>query len=116
MKPSDALREFHAALGETYGDGGTPGLREKLHEEEHKELMYALANESIGQVAKELADIVYVAYGTAFSLGIPLDAVFAEVHKSNMTKFPATLRADGKLLKSPNYQAPDVEKVLKENQ
>ncbi|MFB7760825.1 hypothetical protein [Streptomyces xiamenensis] len=61
-------------------------------------------------VAKELADVLYVTYGTADALGIDLPAVFAEVHRSNMSKLDAEgrvlRRPDGKVLKGPGYQPP----------
>jgi len=39
-------------------------------------------------IAQELADLVYVAYGTAlaYAYGIDLDAVIEEVHRANMSK------------------------------
>ncbi|MCU4746280.1 MULTISPECIES: MazG nucleotide pyrophosphohydrolase domain-containing protein [unclassified Streptomyces] len=61
-------------------------------------------------VAKELADVLYVTYGTADALGIDLPAVFTEVHRSNMSKVDAEgrvlRRQDGKVLKGPGYQPP----------
>lgn len=61
-------------------------------------------------VAKELADVLYVTYGAADALGIDLPAVFAEVHRSNMSKRDAEgqvlRRADGKVLKGPGYRPP----------
>ncbi|MEU4386827.1 hypothetical protein [Promicromonospora sp. NPDC023805] len=61
-------------------------------------------------VAKELADVLYVTYGAADALGIDLPAVFAEVHRSNMSKVDADgqvlRRADGKVLKGPDYRPP----------
>jgi len=60
--------------------------------------------------------IVYVAYGAAIVYGIDLDAVFAEVHRSNMTKLDADgrviYREDGKVLKSDRYTPPDIAGVL----
>lgn len=57
----------------------------------------------LDRLAHELADVVYVAYGTALVHGIDLDAVIAETHRSNMTKrVPdgrVARRAGGKVLK-----------------
>jgi predicted HAD superfamily Cof-like phosphohydrolase len=70
----------------------------------------------LDRIAHELADVVYVAYGTAVSYGIDLDAVIAEVHRANMIKLDAqgraTRRADGKIMKGPSYRPPDVANVL----
>jgi predicted HAD superfamily Cof-like phosphohydrolase len=67
-------------------------------------------------VAKELADLLYVVYGTAAAFGIDVDAVFEEVHRSNMSKVgedgKPLYREDGKVLKGPNYFTPDVESIL----
>ena len=65
-------------------------------------------------VAKELADVLYVTYGMAQRFDIPLDDVFALVHASNMTKLgddgkPVYRDSDGKVLKGPNYQPPNLD-------
>lgn len=122
MRPkstAEMLDEFHTALGQSFGDGGygSTDLRIKLHTEENDELVEALEAANLVGTAQELADVVYVAYGTAHSLGIPLDAVIAEIHRANMSKFDAdgrpVLRSDGKLLKSDQFRPADVEGVLR---
>jgi predicted HAD superfamily Cof-like phosphohydrolase len=91
-------------------------LRQALIEEEVRELADAARAGDLIGVADALADIVYVAYGTAHVYGIDLDAVLDEVHASNMTKLGADgrpiRRADGKVLKGPGYRPPDVRAVL----
>lgn len=59
-------------------------------------------------VGKELADVLYVVFGSARRFGISLLPVFRVVHASNMSKLDvgASFNTDGKLLKSPNYVAP----------
>lgn len=63
-----------------------------------------------------MRSVVYVAYGTALSYGIDLDAVLAEVHRSNMSKLGADgrpiHREDGKAMKGPGYTPPDIAAVL----
>lgn len=70
----------------------------------------------ITRVAKELADLLYVVYGTAEEFGIPMEAVFKAVHESNMSKVwddgKVHYRSDGKVLKPPTYKAPDIASVL----
>lgn len=111
------VAEFHEVLGQCFGDRG-PGteLRARLHGEEHRELCDALHAEDRAGIARELADVVYVAYGTAHALGLPLDAVLAEVHRANMSKRGAdgafTVDDHGKVLKGPNYRPPDIDTVL----
>jgi predicted HAD superfamily Cof-like phosphohydrolase len=112
------LAEFHEAFGQPFGrpDLGNAELRRKLHVEEHEELIEALVDGDLVAIAQELADVVYVAYGTAHTLGIPLNAVVAEVHRANMSKFDESgrpiLRQDGKVLKSDRFVPADVAGVL----
>jgi len=91
-------------------------LRQALIEEEVRELSDAATAGDLIGVADALADIVYVAYGTAHVYGIDLDAVLDEVHASNMTKLGAdgrpVRRADGKVLKGPGYRPPDIAAIL----
>lgn len=68
-------------------------------------------------VAKELADLVYVVYGTALALGIDLDKAVRLVHDSNMSKLwpdgkPRYRESDGKVLKPPTYVVPDMEEAV----
>jgi len=58
-------------------------LREKLILEELKELVDA---KTLVDVADALGDLLYVVYGSAVTYGIDLEPVFAEIHRSNMTK------------------------------
>jgi predicted HAD superfamily Cof-like phosphohydrolase len=91
-------------------------LRLRLLSEEVGELRDASATGDIVGIADALADIVYVAYGTAVTYGLELDSVLAEVHRANMSKLDADgrpiLRSDGKVLKSARYRPPDVAGVL----
>jgi len=61
---------------------------------------------------KELADLVYVCYQYAANLGWDLDEALDRVHKSNMSKLDDNgnpiYREDGKVLKSKNYQPPNL--------
>lgn len=115
------LAVFHEALGQPFGcpDLGSAELRRRLHDEEHTELLDALDSGDRVAIAHELADVVYVAYGTAHTLGIPLDDVIAEVHRANMSKFDAdrrpVLREDGKVLKSDRFRPADVAGILGRN-
>lgn len=64
------------------------------------------------ELAKELADAIYILAGTAVLLGYDIDAALAAVHASNMSKVAPggsiEKRADGKILKGPDYQPPDM--------
>lgn len=129
------VREFHKAFN---ADLDKPiverlvDLRWNLIEEECYEIHKEIADEGslsgmwIGKdrneidkakLAKELADLLYVTYGTAATFGIDIDRVFDEVHKSNMSKLgedgKPVYREDGKVLKGPNYQPPKLDWITK---
>lgn len=55
-------------------------------EEEIEELGQAYIDKDMIGVADALADLVYVALGTAHMMGIPFDQVFKVVHAANMRK------------------------------
>ena len=125
----DKVKEFHEAMGMTIGvwppTAEEVGLRDSLMYEEWRETAQELypggsfesskdANKK--RLAKELADLLYVVYGTAVSFGIPIDEVFEEVHRSNMSKLvdgKPSYREDGKVLKGPNYKPPQLDHIFK---
>lgn len=92
------------------------GMRLDLIKEELSELEKAEFFDNLVEVADALGDLVYVIYGMALAYGIDLDKVLEEIHRSNMTKLgedgKVIKREDGKVLKGPNYQKPDIAKVL----
>jgi predicted HAD superfamily Cof-like phosphohydrolase len=91
-------------------------LRLELIAEELNELWDALEANDIVEVADALADILYVTYGAGLAFGIDLDKCFAEVQRSNMTKLGEDgnpiYREDGKIIKGPNFEQPDLQSVL----
>lgn len=85
-------------------------LRIRLLREEFEEYLVGEDRDDIVEIADALADIIYIACGTAVSYGIPLDRVFAEVHRSNMAKLvdgKPIRRGDGKILKPEGWTPPD---------
>ena len=84
--------EFLEAAEELYADPEDPNLREAL--------------------VKELSDLVFVCYQFAAAFNIDLDEAMFRVFESNLTKLDDSglpiLREDGKVLKGPNYKAPDL--------
>ena len=90
-------------------------LRLTLHREEHRELEEQLEAERIDRanLARELADVTYACYGSALMHGIDLDAALREVHRAALDKLEANLRReDGKLLKPPGFQPPDMSAAI----
>ena len=100
----------------TLSDFSTRELRLELIVEEVEELADAIDNEDLVEIADALTDILYVTYGAGHALGIDLDACFDEVHRSNMSKLDengkAIYRADGKVLKGPNYFPPNLKNIF----
>jgi NTP pyrophosphatase (non-canonical NTP hydrolase) len=102
-------KEFRAA----YSVESSPAHRSKqksLIDEEWSEFHEAYYHEPKDHVLKELADLVYVCYQYAANEGWDLDEAMNRVHKSNMSKLDDNgqpiYRADGKVLKGPNYKPP----------
>jgi predicted HAD superfamily Cof-like phosphohydrolase len=115
------VKEFHQAFGQRVGE--TPELpskeerelRKNLLAEEYTEYVVAECRHDIIEIADALADIIYIACGTAVSYGIPLDKLFAEVHRSNMAKLvdgKVIRRSDGKVQKPEGWTPPDVKSIL----
>ncbi|NJL16890.1 MAG: hypothetical protein HC938_06495 [Nitrospira sp.] len=90
----------------------TKQLRVRLIQEEFDELKEAMAAGNLAAVAKEMADLLYVTYGTAVSYGIDMEAVFQEVHRSNLSKVGGYKRADGKWVKPPTYSPAQIDPIL----
>ena len=63
-------------------------LGARLMLEELGETLQAMAKGDVVEFADGLADLAYVVCWTALAHGVPLGAAFAEVHRSNMAKFP----------------------------
>jgi len=113
---------WHRAAGVPVADRPLPltpdrlALRLALLAEEYRELVEALEAGDVAGAAKEAADLITVVLGTDAEQGIDSDAVWAEVHRSNMAKLgtdgTVVRRADGKILKPAGWTAPDIAAVL----
>ena len=64
------------------------------------------------ELLKELSDLVFVCYQFAAAYDLDLDEALRRVFESNMSKLDedgkVIYREDGKVLKGPNYQPPDL--------
>jgi len=120
--PFEQVKQFHVAFGLPVKDRASwPSderleLRLELLEEELEEVVQAVHNRDLVNLAKELADLEYVVNGFAIEAGIDLPAVTTVVHESNMSKLGADgkpmYREDGKVLKGPNYMEAQLDDVL----
>lgn len=126
------MEEFHRAFGHPvnqpfiWKDLNWIKLREKLHNEECKELneelwdrVFKFDSTNISpNLLKEGADLLYVVLGTFVSLGLgnQLIEAFKRVHESNMSKLDENglpiYREDGKVLKGPNYKPPVLDDLV----
>ena len=90
----------------------TRRLRIRLIQEEFDELKESMAAGNLAALAKEMADLLYVVYGTAVSYGIDMEPVFREVHRSNLSKVGGYKREDGKWVKPPTYSPASIEPII----
>jgi predicted HAD superfamily Cof-like phosphohydrolase len=68
------------------------------------------------ETADALTDLMVVTVGMGLELGMPLDRLWDEVHRSNMAKVgpdgKVTYREDGKVLKPEGWTPPDIKAAL----
>ena len=122
------LAEFMTAMDQPVSQGwedadgislGVNLITEEVRELEDALLALGWSDEPDTREAftKELADLLYVCYWTAAKIGIDLNEAFRRVHASNMSKLgpdgKPVKREDGKVLKGPNYHAPDLSGVVR---
>lgn len=90
-------------------------LHERLIQEELDEMKNAV---DIFEISDAIIDQMYLLFGYAIDLGIDdkLEAMFDEVHASNMSKLDRfnkpIYREDGKVMKGENYFAPNIKKII----
>ena len=104
--------DIHVGATPSVPNEATQTLRNRLIKEEFEEFQEAMQSKDLSAMAKELADLLYVVYGTAVSLGIDMEPVFKEVHRSNMSKIGGYKREDGKWVKPPTYSPASLERIL----
>ena len=104
--------QFRKIMGQTIGNPtpSTSLTQLSLIVEEFEEFINAVEGEPDINQLKELADLVYVCFQYAENMEWDLEEALIRVHKSNMSKLgldgKPIRRADGKVLKGPEYQPP----------
>jgi predicted HAD superfamily Cof-like phosphohydrolase len=68
----------------------------------------------LAEVADGIVDLLYVAVGTASTLGIDLEEVWEAVQRSNMAKAGGPVREDGKRLKPDGWKPPNIAVIIRE--
>jgi len=122
MTNNEKVKTFMTVMGQEvkdkpeFPDVRTVALRVDLIKEEFDELLEAIEDADIVEVADALTDILYVTYGAGHAFGIDLDKCFAEVQASNMSKLGSDgkpiYNTSGKVMKGPDYFKPDLKRVL----
>lgn len=109
-KIQEMLSEFHKKHNQGPVDVSSEAWKKRADWtlEEANEFAEAVDCQDRIAMADALADIVYLCYGSAHRMGIDLTACVREVHRSNMTK---DVGPDGKAVKGPDYQRPDIGSV-----
>lgn len=126
-----SVRAFMAAMGQDLDrpmDRRLLRFRLTLLGEEYREVQDA-ANDLIAytldgfgdptdlkaNLLKELCDLQYVLDGFFAAFGLDKATAFDRVHQSNMSKLvdgAPLRRADGKVMKGPNYQPADLRDIV----
>lgn len=127
------VQEFHRAFGVPSAENPTPpgrelaDLREALIGEEFEEFWLGHLNGELEfepnliEIADAIGDMLYVIYGTADQYGLDADAIFAEVHRSNMSKLDENGKPlfhdgitgpKGKVKKSDRFEEPKLREVI----
>ena len=122
MTNFDDVKKFMQIYGQevkttaSFPDEKIIQLRVNLIKEELEELILAIKEKNIVEVADALADLLYVTYGAGHSFGIDLDKCFSEVQRSNMSKLDKNgkpiYNEDGKVMKGPNYSKPNLKQFI----
>ena len=119
MNLMQMAREFREAY-ECVDSLDNEMMQWSLIDEEFREFEKAAQFEPDVDTLKELTDLVYVCMQYAANMGWDLDEALRLVHESNMSKLGTDgkplRRADGKVLKGPNYKKPDLSALVDANQ
>jgi NTP pyrophosphatase (non-canonical NTP hydrolase) len=112
---SDQAIQFRSAYG-IQNNTANRTMQQALIAEEFNEFMHAYQNEGYEQELKEIADLVYVCFQFCENMEWDLEEALNRIHKSNLSKLgldgKPIRRQDGKVLKGPNYQPPDLRDLV----
>jgi predicted HAD superfamily Cof-like phosphohydrolase len=121
--------EFHAKMGLPVAGKDAPATmryvdfkyRTAFLFEELREFIEAHARGDTAEAADALADLIWVACGTAHYMQVPLDAIWAEIRRANMEKRPwqegdplkpRNAATQGEVVKPRGWRPPDIVGVL----
>jgi NTP pyrophosphatase (non-canonical NTP hydrolase) len=118
----DAVRDWLTKAGLPVRHNPTldvaPNEREMacaLIEEEAAEFRAAIEASDLVEIADAVGDLIWVVLEAGITFGIPIEEVFAEVRRSNLTKIEnaePVVNAAGKIVAGPGFSAPDLLPIL----
>lgn len=109
----DMVRQF----SRTTGQKPVPSLYAALIQEEFDEWRSEYLRDTKEPQLKELADLLYVVYGYAYSMGWDVTEAFRRVHTNNVGRCfqddgSVKRRDDGKIIKNPGYPKVDLSDLV----
>lgn len=118
----EAVREWLLEAGLPVHDHPTLDVTPKaramacaLIEEEAAEFRAAVEASDLVEIADAVADLIWVTMEAALTFGIPVEPVFAEVRRSNLTKIRTdqiAVDVAGKIVKGPAFSPPHLLPIL----
>lgn len=112
------VQDFHMEMGLSLGarpqllDHDAYQRRIRLILEELSEFATAHSEGNLVEAFDGLVDLTYVVLGTGVEMGLPFNAGWREVQRSNMSKVGGHLDAGGKFIKPPTYSPANLEPIL----
>jgi NTP pyrophosphatase (non-canonical NTP hydrolase) len=120
-----ALRHYEGVLAEKFGrapaldqpfepDTALTSLRARLITEEANEVAEALEDGTKAELAKELADLLFVTIGTFVAYDIPVLPAFLAVYEDNLKRITTgTINPEtGKMMKAMGYPKLDLTSLV----
>ena len=88
--------------------------------EETTEMLRDHRKRDVAKTADAIGDLLYVAYGLAHYMGIPIDQVFEEIHRANMSKERSSGNSDARstrgsaidVVKPEGFRPPDIQGII----
>ena len=121
MNSNNDVKQFMEACDQIeVGFAAQADLYLNLIDEEFNELLTAMADKDIVEIADACADLKWVIEGLEHTLGIPQQLVWDEVARSNLSKISSSgkvlKREDGKVLKPSDWSPPNIKKIIEDKQ
>ena len=118
MNSRNDVQKFMTACDQSdTGFGYQSNLYMKLIDEEFNELVDAIFNKDMVEIADACADLKWVIEGLEHTLQIPQQLVWDEVARSNLSKISETgqvlKRPDGKVMKPETFSPPNLKQFIK---